>query len=122
MTPVTRQTGATLCAVARCPNRLGASPYRFCPEHIPAHYRQRALRYAAGEVVRRRSVKPAAESRAAARDAAVAVVQKARECDRDFLRRELRAFSNDTVDKALSDLVQQGAIRRVKVGVYRAQH
>lgn len=120
MTPVSRQTGATLCAVARCPNRLGASPYRYCPEHIPAHYRQRAQQYAEAGEERRRIWKPAAESRAAARQAALRLVREAQECDRDFLRRMLAAFSDTTVDKAIHDLVQQGAIKRVKVGIYRA--
>ena len=121
MTPVSRQTGATLCAVARCPNRLGASPYRYCPEHIPAHYRQRAQQYAETGEERRRIWKPAAESRATAREAALRLICEAEECDRDYLRRMMQAFAENTVDKAIQDLVQQGAIKRVKVGIYRAQ-
>lgn len=121
MTPVTRQTGATLCAVARCPNRLGKSPYRFCVEHIPPDYRERAEHYATiKRDPRRARALGAGKSRERGRQSVLSLLRYHGELDRkDIRQRAHELIPDDALYKAIRDLVATGEVLRLSHGTYR---
>ena len=108
-----------MCAVARCPNRLGSSPYRFCLEHLPADYRARAERYIKVGDPRKERLKPCSNVRAQARVAVSRLLREQHECDRETIRRRIKRMSNNAVNKAIEDLIANNQIKRVRIGVYK---
>lgn len=108
-----------MCATARCPNRLGSSPYRYCLEHLPADYRARARQYLEDGDPRKERLKPCHNVRAQARAAVLNLLRQQRECDRETIRQQIKKMSNNAINKAIGDLLASSQIERVKIGVYR---
>ena len=108
-----------MCAVARCPNKLGSSPYRFCLEHLPADYRARAERYIKVGDPRKERLNPCSKVRVHAREAVSRLLRERIECDRGTIRRRIKQISNNAVNKAIEDLIADNQIKRIKIGVYR---
>jgi len=118
---IARQTGATLCAVPRCPNRLGNNPYRYCLEHLPPQYLKRAIRYSKDGDPRKARVAIGQKLRAESQAAVMALLANNDQWTRGEIRKKTkRRFSDTAIDKALSALMVDGRIVKVKVGVYCA--
>jgi hypothetical protein len=116
---IQRQTGATLCAVPRCPNKLGSNPYRYCLEHLPAEYRKRAERYIDKGDPRKARVAIGQRLRSETQKVLLKIMADGADWNRTEIRKRTKRFSNDAINKALSSLVAEGKLLKLKLGVYR---
>ena len=102
-----RKLGAVLCCVARCPNLLGMSPWRYCPEHMPPE-------------AKRKPQRRDAHARAAAKtdQRALSFIKRRR---RPVAFAEVREFlrtPRSTTNNVLQRLYFSGKIQRQGTGLY----
>lgn len=116
---IARQTGATLCAMARCPNRLGVTPYRYCADHLPPVYREKAERYAERGDPRKARVGLGDERKTKAQQTVLSLLSDGQVWNRQQIRQRTRRLSDDTVGKALAALLGEGRIIKLKLGTYQ---
>lgn len=105
-----RKTGAKLCSVARCPNKLGDLPWAFCSEHLPAVLEDQHL----SKVEARRQMPWQAQLEARI----MAMFDDGKAKTTAALLEQANA-STGAVSSVLHSLVEGGRIVKVKPGVYR---